>query len=58
VSTATDGTEVVVQIGVSVTNTLQLPATGSNHESPLVALSLLMLGVAVLIVRRRLVVVD
>ena len=58
VSTATDGTEVVVQFGVSVTNTLQLPATGSNHESPLVALSLLMLGVAVLIVRRRLVVVD
>ena len=55
VSTAADGTEVVVQIGVTVANTLQLPATGSEPWATLAGLVMTALGLTVVIARRRLV---
>lgn len=53
VSLSPTGEEVVVQMGVSVTNSLVLPATGSDRSSTLAAVLVLALGAMVLAVRRR-----
>jgi LPXTG-motif cell wall-anchored protein len=55
VSTAVDGTEVVVQLGVSVTGNLQLPATGSDTAPMTIAVIAALAGSLVILGRRRLI---
>ena len=53
VSVAADGTEVVVQFGVSVMNSMQLPATGSQQGPAQLAVFFMALGLLAVVVRRR-----
>ena len=53
VSVAADGTEVVVQFGVSVMNSMQLPATGSQQGPAQLAVFIIALGLLAVVVRRR-----